>query len=48
MLYIHFIVTQISQISQIFCHTEKTAFELRSLANERTQEIAEIMEWVAL
>ena len=48
MLYIHFIVTQISQISQIFCHTEKTAFELRSLANERTQEIAETTKWIAL
>ena len=45
MLYIYFIVTQ---ISQIFCHTEKTAFELRSLANERTQEIAETTEWAAL
>ena len=45
MLYIYFIVTQ---ISQIFCHTEKTAFELRSLANERTQEIAEITKWIAL
>ena len=48
MLYIHFIVTQISQISQIFCHTEKTAFELCSLANERTQEIAETTKWTAL
>ena len=45
MLYIYFNVTQ---ISQIFCHTEKTAFELRSLANERTQEIAEVTEWIAL
>ena len=48
MLYIHFIVTQISQISQIFCHTEKRRFELRSLANERTQEIAETTKWIAL
>ena len=40
-----------------YCHTDftdffvtqkKTAFELRSLANERTQEIAEITEWTAL
>ena len=48
MLYIHFIVTQISQISQIFCHTEKRRFELCSLANERTQEIAETTKWIAL
>ena len=32
----------------VFCHTEKTAFELRSLANERTQEIAETTKWIAL
>ena len=31
-----------------FCHTEKTAFELCSLANERTQEIAETTKWIAL
>ena len=31
-----------------FCHTEKTAFELRSFANERTQEIAETTKWIAL
>ena len=49
MLYIYFIVTQISQISQIFLsHRKKTAFELRSLANERTQEIAETTKWIAL
>ena len=33
---------------RFFCHTEKTAFELCSLANERTQEIAEVTEWIAL
>ena len=48
MLYIYFIVTQISQISQIFLSHRKTAFELCSLANERTQEIAETTKWIAL
>ena len=47
-LHLFYCHTDFTDFTDFFYHTEKTAFELCSLANERTQEIAEITEWIAL
>ena len=40
--------TDFTDFTDFFVTQKKTAFELCSLANERTQEIAEITKWIAL
>ena len=47
-LHLFYCHTDFTDFTDFFVTQKKRRFELRSFANERTQEIAEITEWTAL